>query len=174
MEEVSSSLSSEIDSKTKELNDVSIKLAEITDKWKTAIDQYKKIQREADEIEYYKLQVPEADLNEILRLREVVPYLRNSEPLNKVIWKTYYERPFTDLVGRVVGSTQVTGIYKITNLKNQMSYIGQAVNVKERFRQHIKRGLGAEPQTRNKIYTAMKKDGVENFMFEIIEKCPRE
>jgi hypothetical protein len=29
--------------------------------------------------------------------------LRDTAPLNKVIWKVYYEKPYTDLVGRVVG-----------------------------------------------------------------------
>jgi hypothetical protein len=32
-----------------------------------------------------------------------MPYLRDPEALNKVIWKIYYEKPYTDLIGRVVG-----------------------------------------------------------------------
>jgi hypothetical protein len=51
-------------------------------------------------------------------LREVAKLLRDSEPLNKVIWKVYYEKPYTDLIGRVVGSGIKTGIYKITNSEN--------------------------------------------------------
>jgi hypothetical protein len=120
------------------------------------------------------LQLSNEDLREINKLREVVPYLRNVEPLNKVIWKSYYEKPFTDLVGRLIGSKVVCGIYKITNLENQKVYIGQSVNIKERLRTHIKRGLGAETPTRNKLYTVMNKVGVENFSYEIIEECPRE
>ena len=42
-----------------------------------------------------------------------------------------------------------------------------------RWKQHIKRGLGAEAPTRNKLYPAMKSIGVENFTFEIIEECSR-
>ena len=45
-------------------------------------------------------------------------------------------------------------------------------NIAERWRQHIKRGLGAETPTRNKLYPAMAQFGVENFTFEIVEKCP--
>ena len=48
----------------------------------------------------------------------MIPRLRNAEPLNKVIWKMYYEKPYTDLVGRVVGTGNHTGIYKITNIEN--------------------------------------------------------
>ena len=53
-----------------------------------------------------------------------------------------------------------------------MSYVGQSVNVADRWRQHIKRGLGAETPTRNKLYPAMAEFGVENFMFELLEECP--
>jgi hypothetical protein len=67
-------------------------------------------------------------------LRNVAPYLRDKEPLNKVIWKCYYEKPTTDLIGRVIGSGVHTGIYKITNLTNEMCYIGQAANLADRWK----------------------------------------
>jgi hypothetical protein len=67
-------------------------------------------------------------------LREVLPLLRDKEALNKVIWKVYYEKPYTDMIGRILGQTIKTGIYKITNMENQMCYVGQAVNVAERWR----------------------------------------
>jgi group I intron endonuclease len=66
------------------------------------------------------------------------------------------------------------GIYKITNLKNNMCYVGQAVSIAQRWKQHIKRGIGAEAPTKNKLYPAMLADGVENFTFEIIEQCEKE
>lgn len=122
---------------------------------------------------FYKLNLTEDDLKEIARLREVLPYLRDSEPLNKVIWKVYYEKPYTDLVGRVIGPGAHTGIYRITNTKNNMCYVGQAANLAERWRQHIKRGVGAEAPTKNKLYPAMMSFGVENFTFEVIEECDR-
>jgi hypothetical protein len=58
------------------------------------------------------------DLEEIEKLRAVEPYLRNKEALNKIIWKVFYEKPTTDLIGRVIGNTSQTGIYKITNIDN--------------------------------------------------------
>lgn len=126
------------------------------------------------EQDFYRLNLSQEDLNEISHLRKVLPYLRDSEPLNKVIWKVYYEKPYTDLIGRVVGPGIHTGIYKITNIKNNMCYVGQAANIAERWRQHIKRGIGAEAPTRNKLYPAMLSFGVENFTFEIIEECDRD
>ena len=138
-----------------------------------AVEAAKREEEMANKQEYYRLQLSKEDLDEICRLQEIVPFLRSPEPLYKVIYKMYYEKPYTDLVGRVVGSGVHCGIYKITNLQNKMCYIGQSANIAERWRQHIKRGVGAETATRNKLYTAMKVYGVENFTFEIIEECER-
>ena len=123
---------------------------------------------------FYKLVLPESDLHEIAQLRSVEPFLRDKEALNKVIWKVYYEKPYTDMIGRVIGQGVKTGIYKITNIENQMCYVGQAVNVSDRWKQHIKRGLGAEAPTRNKLYPAMSQYGVENFTFELLEECSKD
>ena len=120
---------------------------------------------------FYRLEIPEEDLAEIHRLREVGRTLRDEMPLNKVIWKVYYEKPTTDMIGRVVGAGRHTGIYKITNTLNGMCYVGQAVDIATRWKQHIKRALGAEERTKNKLYPAMANAGVENFTFEIVEEC---
>lgn len=120
---------------------------------------------------FYRLQLSKDDLNEILKLREIAPFLRNQEPLNKVIWKVYYEKAYTDLIGRVLGKGIKTGIYKITNTQNQMCYVGKSNNIADRWKQHIKQGIGAMPQTKNKLYPAMLEIGVENFTFEIVEEC---
>lgn len=157
--------------KSKELEDVLIKLSEAQAKAEAAIESNKRAELDRQQKDFYRLQIPEVDLEEIKRLRSVEPYLRDKEPLNKVIYKCYYEKPYTDLVGRVFGTRKPIGIYKITNLENGKCYVGQAVNVPERWRQHIKRGVGAEPVTQNKLYPAMKEIGVENFMFELLEEC---
>ena len=120
---------------------------------------------------FYMLQLPKESLVEIDMLRSIAPKLKNPEPLNKVIWKYYYEKPYTDLVGRIIGNKTIIGIYKITNTLNNKVYVGQSNDIAARFKQHIKRGLGAEAPTNNKLYPAMLEDGVENFSFELIEEC---
>lgn len=156
-----------------ELHKVEARLAEMKAITDAAVEAHRRAQEMESQQDFYRLILTEIDLLEIERLREVAPFLRDSEPLNKVIWKVYYEKPYTDLVGRVVGKNVKTGIYKITNLKNGMCYVGQAVNIADRWRQHIKRGIGAEVPTRNKLYPAMLSIGVENFSFEIVEECER-
>lgn len=44
-------------------------------------------------------------------------------------------------------------------------------DVAERWKQHIKRGIGADTVTQNKLYPAMLEQGVENFTFEVLEEC---
>lgn len=108
-------------------------LLDTVEYYKSIVDAAKeaniRAQAEQDKENFYKLILSEEDLLEIKRLHEVGSYLRNEEPLNKVIWKVYYEKPYSDLIGRVVGAGTHTGIYKITNLSNGMCYVGQAVKL---------------------------------------------
>ena len=169
LEESTQSYTTAIASKREELSNISQQIADLKAILDAAVDANKRAQELADKQNFYKLNLPQADLIEIEKLREVTQFLRDSEPLNKVIWKVYYEKPYTDLIGRVVGSGVHTGIYKITNLTNGMCYVGQAANISDRWKQHIKRGMGADTPTRNKLYPAMLETGVENFSFEIVE-----
>lgn len=173
LEDYTISFQQEIENKQNELEKVNLQLNDLTAKLDSAIEAAKRAEEIRLNQEFYRLQLSQADIDEIKRLREVTQYLRDSEPLNKVIWKVYYEKPYTDLIGRVVGNTSRTGIYKITNIENQKCYVGQAANLADRFKQHIKRGIGAETPTRNKLYPAMLEYGVENFTFEIVEECER-
>ena len=104
-----------------------------------AVEAYKREQEKKEKQDFYRIKLSEADAVEIEKLREVAKILRDSEPLNKVIWKVYYENPFSDLCGRVVGKKMRTGIYKITNIKNNMCYVGQAKDIASRWNQHCKR-----------------------------------
>lgn len=159
--------------KTLAIEEYTIILNELIAKTNSAVEAAKRAEEMRTAADFYRLQLSDIDRQEIDMLRNVAPYLRDKEPLNKVIWKCYYEKPTSDLIGRVVGSGARTGIYKITNLQNQMCYIGQAANIADRWKQHIKRGVGADAPTRNKLYPAMVALGPENFSFEIIEECDR-
>lgn len=159
-------LKSEIDIYIADLNQIRRKRA-------AAIEDAKRQEEMKTQSEFYKLQISVEDLDDICELKQVEKRLSKKEVLNKLIYKVYFEKPYTDLIGRVVGKEVKTGIYKITNTLNQKVYIGQAVNIAERWKQHIKRALGAEPLTQNKLYPAMQKDGVWNFTFEIVEVCDK-
>ena len=64
------------------------------------------------------------------------------------------------------------GIYKITNLINGKSYIGQSTNIQKRFNAH--RSVAFNPNDKNygyPLYCAIRKYGIENFSFEVLEEC---
>ena len=159
--------------KQEELNKISQELVEAKAKQNAIVEANKRAEEVKQKEQFYKLNLSEIDIEEIKKLRSIIPYLRSAEPINKVIWKVYYEKPYTDLIGRVIGQGIHTGIYKITNIENQKCYIGQAVNIADRWKQHIKRGVGAEAPTRNKLYPAMYELGPEQFTFEILEECDK-
>ena len=167
----SSSMQKIINEKTFEMKEIEACLEDLKNKTSAAIENYKREQEKKEKRNFYKLQLSTEDIEEIQKLKSVSKFLRNSEPLNKVIWKVYYENPFTDLCGRVVGKQQRTGIYKITNIENNMCYIGQAKDIGARWLQHCKKGMGADTPTKNKLYPAMLQYGIENFTFEIVEDC---
>jgi group I intron endonuclease len=58
------------------------------------------------------------------------------------------------------------GIYKITNLINNKVYIGKSINLQRRLKEHK-----SAPNDNMAIHKAIKKYGVENFLFEILEEC---
>lgn len=59
------------------------------------------------------------------------------------------------------------GVYKITNLKNGKCYIGQSIQLKERFRCHRKH------KDKSLFHNAIRKHGIENFHFEVLIYCDR-
>ena len=159
-------------SKREEVKIAEQQLATLRAKADAAIAAAKREEEKLLEIDKYKILVNELDLLEINRLREIAPYFRNARAIYKIIWESYYRNNTTDLINRVIGAGIHTGIYKLTNLKNQKVYIGQAANIAERWKDHIKAGLGIDTPN-NMLYAAMMKDGVENFTFEVLEECER-
>ena len=67
------------------------------------------------------------------------------------------------------------GIYKITNLINEKVYIGQSVDINYRFNNHKSESFNPKSNAYNTaIHRAIRKYGVENFSFEVIEECTKE
>lgn len=65
------------------------------------------------------------------------------------------------------------GIYKITNDINDKIYVGQSVDIKKRWSQHIYYALN--PSKCNMIINfEMRKLGIDHFKIETIEECPVE
>lgn len=140
----------------------------------TIIERFKKDEEARQRVNFYRIVLSENEIFDIKKIRSIAEDLHDPTILYKLIWENFYKNKFSELVGRIAGEKKC-GIYKITNIKNQKTYIGQTRQLfKERWRTHVKRGLKAEPTTNNKLYSAMWEDGVENFTFEIVCQCPAE
>ena len=125
-------------------------------------------------LSFYCLEVSDIDKADIAKLETLKPSLNKPRILSMLIWQTWFQKPLKALSANVIGVNDKTGIYKITNIKTKECYIGQAVNIKDRWVEHVKCGLGIDTPAANKLYKAMQDYGLWNFSFEILEECPRD
>ena len=66
------------------------------------------------------------------------------------------------------------GIYKITNLINGQSYIGQSVDIEKRWLKEQQSAFNVNNSSYNyPISCAFRKYGIDNFQFEVLEECLR-
>jgi group I intron endonuclease len=66
------------------------------------------------------------------------------------------------------------GIYKYENKINGNIYIGQSVNIERRYKDHNTRAINdaeSNPEYNSALHKAIRKYGIENFIFSILEEC---
>lgn len=131
-----------------------------------------KEREEKEQQDFYRIVLSSKDKTDIDFLNSIKEKISQPEILSKLIWNTYIQKKANDLCTRVVDGDK-SGIYKITNLQTQQHYIGQSVNISNRFIQHIKCGLGIGA-TANKLYQSMLEYGIDNFSFEVLEYCSKD
>lgn len=122
-----------------------------------------------------RLVIPKNDVEDIMILEEkVLPLLHSPEPIRKLVWTLYVQKPSNDLLNRILPSSDCSGIYKITSLKNKKCYIGRSVNVKNRLQEHIKSAIGIGTIADQKIHEIMREEGIWNFTYELIEEVEKD
>lgn len=132
-------------------------------------------EREKEEqIDFYRIVLSNNDITDIHKLNQFKLTFYRPMIINKLIWSTYCQKKVTEMCNRILGTESVCGIYKITNLQTKQCYIGQSVNIAERWKQHCKCGCDIDASATNKLYQDMIKTGIWNFSFELMEKCSRD
>lgn len=126
-----------------------------------------------EKLSFYCLSVNEQDLDDIKKLEKVKNELHSPRILSMLIWSTYFQKPMNALCNNILGTTIVTGIYKITNQTTGECYVGQGLDLARRWKDHAKCGLGIDTPAANKLYKAMQADGIWNFSWELLEACPQ-
>jgi hypothetical protein len=140
-----------------------------------AVEAAKQEQTIADNPQDYSIVFDADELHDMDYLNQIKPKLRNPEIAGKVIWSTFIQKKYNNFAAKILGTEEVCGIYKITDQITKEAYIGQSVSIQTRWKDHIKSGIGAvKASASNQLYAAIKRDGIENFTFELLEACSRE
>jgi len=121
--------------------------------------------------EDYCLRIPVEEQNDVSILKSVRNRITKPRAVSMVIWNSYYQPLAKKLFPKILGADNVTGIYKITNQKTGECYIGQSIDCRKRWNEHCKCGLSIDTPPGNKLYAAMQEYGLENFSFELLERC---
>ena len=145
------------DSAKKQKMEIRAEIDKIRSSLSAGVEARLRDQEKKEKINFYKLYITETDLSDVKVLENLKPTLHKPVILSKLIWTQYFQKQMNELCDRVLGKESVCGIYKITNLLTEQAYIGQSVNVADRWKQHCKCGLGI-------------KYGVWNFSFELLEQ----
>ena len=172
--EIKNQLYQQIGKIQKQRNQIQSDLAQLKSVYQAATAARLRQQEEQDKISFYRIKISEKQINDIINLQEWKKELNDPSIVSKIIWSAFIMKPTTDLCNRVLGSGSVCGIYKITNKQTGDIYIGQSVNIADRWKQHVKCGLGIDASATNKLYNNMQRYGVWNFTFEILQKCTRD
>ena len=122
---------------------------------------------------FYCLKISDADIADIQKLENIKKTLNKPRVLSMLIWQTWFQKPLKALSANILGTSTVTGIYKITNIITGECYIGQAADIASRWSEHAKCGLGIDTPAGNKLYKAMQEYGLQSFSWELLEKCDR-
>lgn len=148
-------------------------LEELEAKQRAYIEAKQREQQIAENKDYFTLPIDNVACDDIAILRDVQKRISKKETIDKVIYDAYFKQAYDTLMSHLFkNSSKICGIYKITDQTTGLAYIGQSVDIKERFKQHIKSSLAYSGAT-NKLYQTMQKSGQQNFTFEILEEVER-
>ena len=99
--------------------------------------------------------------------------LHNRQALDKMLYDNYVSKPTKEMIKRVLNGKDPSGIYKVTNIQTKECYIGKSVNVGTRWQNHIKSACGLEGVADSMFQRALKKYGIDQFTFELLEEVPK-
>ena len=140
-----------------------------------SINEATRRQKELEEKEdFYSLQISEADKEDIATLQNMDLKLHNRNVIPKLIWDLFLRRPAQEMIKRVTGSRDISGIYKITNKKTKEAYIGKTTDISTRWQNHLKTAVGLDAAAKSTLHTRLAADGLWNYTFEILEEVPKD
>lgn len=172
--ECAENLNKDIEIKKAEIEKINIELEKLNSSYKASIEARLREKEIKEKIEFYKLKLDPLDEADIKMLNKVKSQLAHPRVLSMVIWQTWFQKPLKALSNNILGSNEVCGIYKITNIETDECYVGQARDIAKRWAEHAKCGLDIDRPQGNKLYKSMLEYGLTSFTWELLEKCKPE
>ena len=123
---------------------------------------------------FYQVQLSPESLHDIALLREIKSQFSKFDLLEKLIYDNYIKKPVDEMIKRVLAGRAPCGIYKITRLKTKEIYIGKSTDVASRWRQHAKSAFHCGTISHSILHTTIENDGIENFVWELLEEVEKE
>lgn len=127
-----------------------------------------------EEQDFYRICITEDDLEDIDVLLALKARLHRTSFLDKITYDTYVSKYVKEMAKRVLAGEDPSGIYKVTNIKTNEIYIGKSTTVATRWQNHTKSAFGLEGVADSQFQRALKKYGVQNFTWELLEEVPKD
>lgn len=157
-----------------DLNEIQKSYNDEKSRYESLLEPIKNIQKENNLLLYKTIQLSEEDKKDIdFLIHEVSNKIRNKDLINKLIWSEYIQQKL-DRTLKDNNITEVSGIYKITNINNKKCYIGKSTNIKRRIIEHVKGALQISSISSQYIHDAMREEGLWNFTFEKLHDCAKD
>lgn len=135
--------------------------------------QTKQLNEESNSREKATIQLTQEAKDDIEYIYSISSRFHHPDILYKLIWSEYIQKPLNEML-KENSIGEVSGIYKITNIRSEKAYIGRSVNVKKRLQDHVKSAIGISTIADQAIHHAMKEEGLWNWSFELLEQVPKE
>lgn len=124
--------------------------------------------------DFYRIQIDENAKHDIEIINSIRPQIYKFETLNKLLYDNYISKPTKEMVKRVLEGKNPSGIYKVTNIKTKEAYIGKSTTVGDRWVNHVKSACGLEGVADSQFQRALKKYGIDEFVWELLEVVPKD
>ena len=127
-----------------------------------------------EEEDFYKLQLDSDSKHDLEIFSTIISKIIKIDTLNKLIYDNYINKSVKELTKRVLEGKNPIGIYKVTNIMTKEIYIGKSTNVADRWKNHIKAACGLSGVADSQFQRALKKYGIENFTWELLEETTKD
>ena len=162
------------DELAKELYDVASELEEYQQKREAINQEILRNRALKEKTDFYRIILTPESLEDIKVIKGIREKLHKQEFLDKMLYDNYISKSVKEMCKRVLEGEDPSGIYKITNISTQEIYIGKSTSVATRWTNHIKSACGLAGVADSQFQRALKQYGIENWTFELLEKCPKE